>query len=61
MEARIDPEIRLKIEHLTDEEDKLLQAADIFSWGIFRKYERGDTEWYQYFCNKIGFDTLYLE
>ena len=27
----------------------LYKAADIFAWGIFRKYERADTQWYNCF------------
>lgn len=34
----------LNISHLTSEESAELQAVDLFSWGIFRKYENNDTE-----------------
>ena len=58
--ARVDPNIPLDIRHLTDNVEKILQAVDLFTWGIFRKYEKGDFEWYTVFRSKIEFDTLYL-
>ncbi len=39
---------------------KGLQAVDVFCWGIYRKYERGDLEWYNYFVNKIANEIVYL-
>lgn len=38
-------EIRVEIK--TPAEEKCLQAADIASWSIFRKYEYGDDSYYQ--------------
>jgi len=39
-----------------------LQATDLFSWGIFRKYSKKDTEWYQIFSEqKIKFEDFYGE
>lgn len=37
-----------------------LQAVDLFSWGIFRKYENGDYGWYTIYWHKIRFETEYL-
>ena len=37
-----------------------LQAADMFAWGIFRKYEAGDLEWYDVFKEKVSYEKLYL-
>lgn len=37
-----------------------LQAVDLFCWGVFRKYERQDTQWYDVFKNQIKFETEYL-
>lgn len=34
-------------------ENKSLQAVDFISWAIFRKYERGDFEYYEIIKNKI--------
>lgn len=39
---------------------KGLQAVDVFCWGIYRKYERGDSEWYNYFVTKINKEIVYL-
>ena len=61
IEGRIDPTIHLRIEHLSDTNEKLLQAADLFPWGIFRRYERNDSEWYNIFKSKIAFNTCYLK
>lgn len=37
----------IKIEIKTPAEEKCLQAVDIASWSIFRKYEYGDDSYYQ--------------
>jgi hypothetical protein len=34
-------------------QEKALQAVDFVSWAIFRKYERGDYEYYEIIKNKI--------
>jgi hypothetical protein len=60
LESRIDPRIPLDIYHHLSHENKGLQAADIFSWGIFRKYERRDLEWYNVFKEKVRYDDRYL-
>jgi len=39
---------------------KGLQAVDVFCWGIYRKYERRDLEWYNYFKTKIKREIVYL-
>jgi len=39
---------------------KGLQVADLFCWGIFRKYEFNDSEWYTVFKERIKFETVYL-
>lgn len=51
---------QLKIEHLTSQENKSLQAVDLFCWGIARKYEHNDTEWYDIIKDKIVYETEYL-
>jgi len=38
---------------------KGIQAADMFSWGVFRKYERGDVEWFEKFGGNIQHDKTY--
>ncbi|MBI3376776.1 MAG: hypothetical protein HY035_00020 [Nitrospirae bacterium] len=37
-----------------------LQAVDLFSWGIFRKYEKKDTTWFDIFRDKVAFEEQYL-
>lgn len=44
------------IHHHNSSEQKGLQAVDLFSWGIYRKYENQDEEWYQYFQSIIDYE-----
>jgi len=60
MKGRIDPRVPLDVYHRTSHENLGLQAADLFSWGIFRKYERNDAEWFTIFKTKVKYDSLYL-
>lgn len=61
LEARLDPKVPLDIYHWLSHETPGLQAADMFCWGIFQKYERNKTEWYQIFASdKIRYETKYL-
>ncbi len=48
------------VEHLNSHESACLQVVDLFCWGIFRKYEQSDTEWYNAFGHKIRYETEYL-
>ena len=45
--------LQIKIEIKTPSEEKCLQAVDFVSWGIFRKYEKGDNLYYELIKNKI--------
>lgn len=47
-------EIKLHASH----ENKSLQAVDFISWAIFRKYERGDYEFYEIIKDKIVEEKL---
>lgn len=58
--ARIDPRVPLDIVHHTSHENKGLQAVDTFCWGIFRKYERKDNDWFSIFKEKVRYDSVYL-
>ncbi len=49
---------KLTIEHQKSLEDPCLQAVDLFAWGIFRKYESGDTQWYEAYCDRIIYERL---
>lgn len=53
--------VRLHIYHLRSSETYELQAVDLFSWGIFRKYEYNDLEWYDCFSHKIECEIEYLK
>jgi hypothetical protein len=35
--------------------------VDLFCWGIYRKYERKDEEWYAIFKHTIVFEEIYSE
>lgn len=61
VQGRIDPRIPLDIVHTSSHEQRGLQAVDLFSWGIFRGYERRDEEWRRLFAGKICFDDVYLK
>lgn len=60
LKAKIDPKIPLNICHLTSVENSGLQAVDLFSYGIFEKYERKRNEWFNVFKEKVKYDSLYL-
>lgn len=59
LEARIPPQVPLVIKHNYSHENKLLQAVDLFAWGVYRKYEMGDMEWYDLFREKIAYEKMY--
>lgn len=60
IEGRIDPKVPLSIYHHRSNENVGLQAVDLFAWGIFRKYERDDTAWFDVFREKVRYDDRYL-
>lgn len=60
LEGRINPQIPINIDHLSSKDAPQLQAADLFAWGLFRKYERRDREWFDVFKSKVLFDEQYL-
>ena len=51
----------VEIFHVVSHENKGIQAADLFSWGIFRKHERKDMEWYDLFRGRIKYEDVYLK
>lgn len=55
------PSTPLYIEHYKSHESPGLQAADLFCWGVFQKYERSNLEWYGLYRDKILFDQIYLK
>lgn len=60
IKSKFDPKVPLDIYHYDSKEALGLQAVDMFCWGIFRKYERKDYEWYNIFKEKITYDEQYL-
>lgn len=60
LEGRLSPQIPINIDHLSSQKDALLQAVDLFAWGIFRKYERKEQRWYDVFKDKVLYDEQYL-
>ncbi len=60
LEALLPLNTDLNISHLTSQESAGLQAVDLFCWGVFRKYENNDYEWYNIYQNKVSFETEYL-
>jgi hypothetical protein len=56
---RIPPNVPFLINHNSSQENKLLQALDLFSWGVYRKYEEKDAEWYNMFREKIVSEQVY--
>jgi len=60
IKALLNPLVPLDIFHMSSADTPNLQAADIFAWGIFRKYERADNKWYDCFKARIREDRLFL-
>lgn len=60
LEGRLNPSIPFDMYHWKSHETHGLQAVDMFCWGIFQKYERRKTEWYDVFALKVQFDDQYL-
>jgi hypothetical protein len=61
LEGRIDPKIPLNIYHWDSKQNSGLQAVDMFSYGIFEKYERKRMEWFAVFKKKVKYDRVYLK
>ena len=60
LEGRLSPSVPLDIFHWPSHENYGLQAADLFCWGIFQKYERNNRQWFEVFKEKVRFDSQYL-
>lgn len=60
LEALLPLNVPLNIYHERSHDNQGLQAVDLFCWGIFRKYEMGDAEWYDVYREAIAFETEYL-
>ena len=51
LKGRLDPKVPLDIKHENSRRYYGLQAVDLFSWGIFRKYEKKHTAWFDIFSS----------
>lgn len=60
IKSQFDPKVPLEIYHYNSKENFGLQAVDLFCWGIFKKYEDKDFEWYNIYKDKIVYDKQYL-
>lgn len=60
IQARLHPSVPLHIAHKDSCEVNGLQVADLFSWGIFQKYERTKLDWYDEFKNHIKEDYQFF-
>ena len=60
LEALLPLNTKLDIDHLASHESAGLQSVDMFCWGIARKDDSGDGEWYQVYRGKVRFETIYL-
>ncbi len=60
IKTKFDPKVPIDMYHYSSQQSFGLQAADMFCWGIFRKYEANDLEWFNVFKEKVIFDKQYL-
>jgi len=60
LEGRLLQSTPLDIYHRLSHENCGLQAADLFCWGIFQKYERRNKDWINVFAKKVIFDEQFL-
>lgn len=61
LDALLPLNVPLNIYHERSHENPGLQAIDLFCWGIFRKYEMYDYEWYREFVKMIAYESEYLK
>ncbi len=61
IQGRLDPKVTLDMYHWDSKQSAGLQAADMFCWGVFQKYERRNTKWFETFEKKVKFEDLYLK
>lgn len=59
LKQRLPPQVLLRIFHGDSCSQLGLQAVDLFSHGIFRKYEQGDMEWFDVFKGKVRYEALF--
>lgn len=49
----------LIIKHRNSELEAGLQAIDLFSWGVARKHQAGDLDWYSCFVDRLAVEMKY--
>jgi hypothetical protein len=59
LRRRVSRRARVTITHQLSCVDLGLSAADLFCWGIFRRYESGDSEWYEEYLARVEADEVY--
>ncbi len=60
LQGRIDPSVSLDFRHDDSTKSPGLQLSDLFAWGIFRKYEHRDEQWFARFQQKVLCDEVFL-
>ena len=58
IDSQIKSNVKINISHLPSEASPGLQMADLFSNGIYSKYEHGNSDWYSCFAEKCRFEDL---
>lgn len=61
LDALLPLDVPVNFYHERSHENTGLQAVDLFCWGVFRKYEHNDHEWYREYGARIVFETEYLK
>jgi hypothetical protein len=59
LKRQLNLDIPFFIHHYSSSASRGLQAVDLFCWGIYRKYEHQDVEWYQAFESAISCEEAY--
>jgi hypothetical protein len=60
LKGRVAPEVPLHFIHGDSRKWPGLQLADLFAWGVFAKYERRDSSWFDCYREKVRFEELFL-
>lgn len=60
LQGRLDPSAALHFQHEDSKRWAGLQFADLFAWGVFRKYERERTDWFDVFKDRVVSEEQYL-
>lgn len=59
IKKRLPKDNRLSIKHTHSHNEAGLQATDLFSSGVWRKYEKNDLTWYMEFSDKIATEIIH--